>query len=89
MTKSITFPKPRSTARDKFVVGAPVKIGAYVPEHFIRNGELNRDDTYWIHEKYSGVVRGRKRALYIIRTADGRVVDNIEFYSYDLRHANG
>jgi len=81
----------RSTLRDKFLLGAPVRLNNSVPEHFIRNGELNRNDTYWVHNKYTTYVGKKKtsRAAYILRAADGRVIELIEFYSSDLRHANG
>jgi len=81
----------RSTARDKFLLGAPVRLEHELPEYFIRNGELNRNDTYWVHNKYTIHV-GKKRtsrAAYILRTANGRIIELIEFYSSDLRHANG
>jgi hypothetical protein len=50
----------RSTLRDKFLLGAPVRLEHKVPEHFIRNGELNRNDTYWVHHKYTTYV-GKKK----------------------------
>jgi hypothetical protein len=91
MSKSIVFPKQRSTLRDKFLLGAPVKINDSVPEHFIQNGELDRSQTYWVQSKYTTKVGVKRtsRAAYIIRAADGRVIDNIEFFSSDLRYANG
>lgn len=81
----------RSTARDKFLLGAPVRINNVVAEHFIQNGDLKRADTYWVHNKYTTYVGKKKtsRAAYIIRTEAGRVIELIEFYSSDLRHANG
>ena len=91
MIDSIKFPQNRKTSRDKFLLGAPVKINSSVPEHFIQNGELDREATYWVHSKYTTKVGVKRtsRAAYIIRAADGRVIDNIEFFSSDLRHTNG
>jgi cation transport regulator ChaC len=91
MFDPLKFPQVRKTLRDKFLLGAPVKINSSVPEHFIQNGELDRTETYWVHQKYTIYV-GKKRtsrAAYIIKAADGRVIDNIEFFSSDLRYANG
>ena len=81
----------RSTLRDKFLLGAPVRLNNSVSEHLIRNGEMKRTDTYWVHNKYTTYVGKKKtsRAAYILRAADGRVIEWIEFYSSDLRHANG
>ena len=91
MVSSIRFPKIRKTLKDKFLLGAPVKLNDCVPEHFVVNGDMDRGDTYWVHDKYTTHV-GKKRTsrvAYILRTANGRVIEMIEFYSFDLRHANG
>jgi len=71
----------RDQGRDKFLVGASVKLASNVPEHFIKEAHLNRGETYFISEKHSVKARGdlSKRKGYILENSNGFV-----FYSYDL-----